>query len=257
MTPGLPTLGYLSRGAHTLSASVASGLYGEGEIIAQTSVSFTMGEPRVNLVYDNLFAAGQILDSATGPSRLTPNRGGVRQSARTTLSPWGASRLNGTALASQSAPEMADTLRRAIDRSCGAVPRRRPPALCAGSGLVTVDEITPAYADWDGARRAEENRDSPGTRMSEALQMLRRPSPWGFSYASRVHLYLSGNVAANIARPRPGSPRFRQLAPSLARAGGVWIEMYSGSAGTGAVAFGKDDWHRVPGAVAGLSGAPG
>jgi hypothetical protein len=247
---GLPTLGYVSRGPHTLTASVYGGLFSEGALVAQASVSFQVGEPRLNIVYDNLFAANQILEAEAGLSPLTLNRGGVRQSARTSSSPWGASRLNGTALATQSAPEIADALRRAVDRSCGAVPRRPPPPNCAGSGLVAVDEITPAYEDWDAARRAEQNRDSPAARLSDALQTLKRRSPWGFSYASRVHLYLTGTVATNIARPSPRGPRFRQLAPGLARAGGVWIEMYTGSEGAGAVAFSKADWRNVPGAVA-------
>ena len=250
---GLGTLGYLDRGLHTLTASVL-GPQEVGQVIGQATVSFQVGERQLNIVYDNLFAANQILDAEAGLAPLTPNRGGVRQSARTSSSPWGASRLNGTALATQSAPEIADALRRAVDRSCGAVPRRSPPPECGGSGLVTVDEITPAYEDWGAARRAEENRDSPATRLSDALKTLQRRSPWGFSYASRVHLYLSGTVATNIARPRPAGPRFKQLAPSLVRAGGVWIEMYTGSEGSGAVAFSKADWRTVPGAVARLAG---
>src|SRR5690606_34656716 len=144
-------------GRHTLEASVYGNPGGTGPVIAQASVTFELVAPRVNLVYDTKLPADDILlDGAAGIPALRANRGGLRQSARTSVSPWGVSRLNGTALSKLSAREIADTLRRAVDRSCGAVPRRRPPEHCAGSGLVAVDEITTGYADWDAATRAEE-----------------------------------------------------------------------------------------------------
>ena len=81
----------------------------------------------------------------------------------------------------------------------------------------------------------------PGSRLSRAMQILAEtPSPWGGSYASRVHFFAApafttaiaaGNgphFTMNTTGTKPVRPGWRGVVPALARAGGVWLAMYHG-----------------------------
>ncbi len=243
-------LGYLKPGEHELAVELHEGPgFGSnaGGLVASQTVRFRIAaDKRTNLIYDNQFPAATIASGSSLQPGLGPNRGGFRQAARTSVSPWGFSRLSGKSLAKQSGPEMADTIRRAIERGCGAKPRRRLPAHCAGSGRVSIDELTPDFADWDAQTRADRGRDGPGARLAEALRLLNRRSPWPFTYASRVNIFVSPTVMVALASPGRSPLSFRQVAPGLARAGGLWMEMYRGTAGFGAEAFSEELWTQAP-----------
>ena len=94
----------------------------------------------------------------------------------------------------------------------------------------------------DGGLRPVDLR-SLGSRFSQAMAMLSRPSPYGGTYASRVHVFIAPAMSTAIAAGRgpnhnlgrDGKAHFatwRGVMPGLARAGGLWIEMYHGTAGS-------------------------
>lgn len=79
---------------------------------------------------------------------------------------------------------------------------------------------------------------SPGAKLSTAMDLLaQRPYPGGGSYAERVHLYIAPAFSTSIAAGRgahrnlgndgkPHRATWRGVMPAVAKAGGVWIEMY-------------------------------
>jgi hypothetical protein len=80
--------------------------------------------------------------------------------------------------------------------------------------------------------------DSLGSRFSEAMRILDgTPHPAGGTYADRVHIYVAPAFVSAIGIGRgphrhlgnDGKPQratWRGVMPALARAGGVWLEMY-------------------------------
>lgn len=177
-------------------------------------------------------------------------------------------KLGGNQLAKMTAVEMVSALRTKIDEGCGAFG-------CA-SGLVAVDELTPAFSDgrvkirrktvnvrgrsirivayndikvtrngYRVIRRdppiADVERDSPGSRLTRAMRALEQvESPYGGTYASRVHFYLSPAFVTSVGLGKgphrtlgadglPHRRSWRGVMPALIQAGGVWLEMYNGS----------------------------
>lgn len=100
--------------------------------------------------------------------------------------------------------------------------------------------------------------DSPGARLSAAMELLAaRPYPGGGTYAERVHLYVAPAFGTSIAAGRgphrnlgndgkPHRATWRGVMPALARAGGVWLEMYHSSPGTGITTMSAREWRTVP-----------
>jgi hypothetical protein len=85
--------------------------------------------------------------------------------------------------------------------------------------------------------------------------MLDAPSPFGGTWARRVHLYMAPNFGSAIAvgrgrnhnlgrDGRPHFPTWNRVMPALARAGGVWLEMYHHSPG-GPTPFTRAEWRRT------------
>lgn len=80
--------------------------------------------------------------------------------------------------------------------------------------------------------------DSIGARFSEAMRILdATPHAAGGSYADRVHLYIAPAFVSSIGVGRgphrnlgpdgkPHRATWRGVMPALARAGGIWLEMY-------------------------------
>jgi len=80
--------------------------------------------------------------------------------------------------------------------------------------------------------------DSLGSRFSEAMRLLSEtPHPSGGTYADRVHIYVAPAFVSAVGIGRgphrhlgnDGKPQratWRGVMPALARAGGVWLEMY-------------------------------
>jgi hypothetical protein len=99
----------------------------------------------------------------------------------------------------------------------------------------------------------------PGVRFSEAMGILAATAhPSGGSYADHVHVYVAPAMVTSIGEGRgehftldkAGSksvrPAWRGVVPGLAKAGGVWLEMYHGH---GAAVKAKV-WRNVPGRFA-------
>jgi hypothetical protein len=92
--------------------------------------------------------------------------------------------------------------------------------------------------------------------------LAKTPSPWGGSYASRIHFYLAPGVSTAIAAGRGSAhnrgadgkvhwPDYTFAVDALARAGGVWIEMYHyPQRGAARTPFTSAEWRTVPTAVA-------
>jgi len=99
---------------------------------------------------------------------------------------------------------------------------------------------------------------SPGARLSVAMEILSaRPHPAGGSYAERVHLYIAPAFSTSIALGRgphhhlgndglPHRATWRGVMPALARAGGVWVEMYHSFGGGGVTPMSAREWRVVP-----------
>lgn len=105
----------------------------------------------------------------------------------------------------------------------------------------------------------------PGARLSAAMAILAsRPHPRGGTYADRVHLYIAPAFSTSIAAGRgphrhlgndgkPHRATWRGVMPALARAGGVWIEMYHHNRAEGLHTMTAREWRTVPAAMAGYA----
>lgn len=81
----------------------------------------------------------------------------------------------------------------------------------AGGHTVFVDELNTAY------------RGTAGEPLAVALAMMDHPTPWGDTYARRVHVYVP-TLPELIAAPE----RWSAAWTALARAGGTWFQTYHG-----------------------------
>jgi hypothetical protein len=243
---------------------------------------------RMTIVYDEEGPAARVFDAIadTGGSedayRQEPGRGG-------TFRPFDGdhriAKLQDEDLRGLSAERIADVLRSEIDS---------PDEEEAGAHMVAIDEIGNTFRDerrrpryktvvvrgkryriaehndirvtrsgWKLIRRKppapEPAPGDPGVQLSEAMRILAdEPSPWGGSYASRVHFYLAPALVTSIGLGRgqhftlgrSGSthirPGWRGVFPGLALAGGVWLQMYHGHGAPVSAAV----WRRAPGRLA-------
>lgn len=223
------------------------------------------------LVYD-----GETLRALTsGPLGLSPADAAIRPETMTDEH-----------IESLSADGMAATMRRAIDsaRQPGFTPH-----------VIAIDEIGNTFRDprprttyktvnvrGSQYRIASHNRivvtragwrlirsppepvepgpEHPGSRFSAAMAILAdTPSPWGGSYAERVHLLIAPAMVTSIGagrgrhftldrgRSRAIRAAWRGVMPGVARAGGVWLQMYHG----GRRSVSAHQWRRAPGRIAG------
>ena len=155
-----------------------------------------------------------------------------------------------------SATAMATRLRAAIDKTC-----TTPAGVnTCGAHMVSIDELTQTYSQSPWSTRPDPN--NPGVRLATAMRMLQRTSsPWGGSYASRVHIYVAPGVSTSIGagrgtfrtRGRDGKNHFRNYGwavQALSRAGDAWLEMYHFRNTPTKTAFTPTEWRDVPTAVA-------
>jgi hypothetical protein len=237
----------------------------------------------MSLIYDLDPAANAIVHPADGSPGLGPDRGAFRQEGSSghlfggaADAPSRVGKVSGAALARMTVSQMAAALRNQVDYGCVIDGRDYG---CT-SGLVTVDEIGNAFNDGPSPkappRRFASRREaraagppppvplppvnprSAGARFSRAMEVLDTlPAPGGGSYASHVHVYLAPAAVAAIGTGRgpnhnlgrDGKPHFstwRAVMPGLARAGGVWLEMYHGSPGGTVSAFTAAEWRTGP-----------
>ena len=155
-----------------------------------------------------------------------------------------------------SADAMAQVLREAVDRRCVT-----PAGVnTCGAHMASIDELTQAFSQSPSSTAP--NPNNPGVRLAKAMRSLQRDqSPWGGTYASRIHIYIAPGVSTSIAagrgqfrtRGRDGKNHFRNYAwavRALSRAGGAWLEMYHFRNTPTKTAFTPKEWRDVPTAVA-------
>ncbi|MFN8110173.1 MAG: hypothetical protein U0Y82_10095 [Thermoleophilia bacterium] len=221
----------------------------------------------MTIVYDKLDAVQQLVSPGGGAKGLSPARGAWRQDPGTggMLDPaqdaeHGApsriAKVSGRELKDMSTDAIVALLRREI----------RLGNAGASSHLVAIDEIGRPFGDDPpdkrrlrrGMRLPAINPESPGSHLSAALQQLNIPSPWGGTWASRVHVYIAPAVTTAIATGRganrnlgrdgkPHFPTWRAVMPGLSLAGGLHLEMYSAPGGS-IVPFSAGMWRAAPAA---------
>lgn len=219
---------------------------------------------RLTLVYDTSDVVQRLTAPSGGPG-LSPARGALRQDpggggmfAPGDNARYRVAKVSGARLQGMSAEAMAATLRAEITGG----------SFGARSHMVAIDEIGRAYGDpvpavpRRGAPLPPVPAGSPGARFTRAMRMLEAESPWGGTWASRVHVYLAPAVHTSIAAGRgpernlgrdgkPHRASWRGVMPGLALAGGVHLQMYHGLGGRRS-ALSAGMWRRVPGAFLGL-----
>ena len=184
------------------------------------------------------------------PSNSGPGaRLGVDNSQRMT-------KLNGASLAKMnSSAEMYDALKNGVDRTCVT-----PAGVnTCPAHLLAVDELGAAFGRVEGKQKWQ----TPGHLLQVAMGWLARSqSPWGGSYASRIHFYLAPGVSTAIAAGRGPAhnrgadgevkwPDYSSVIDAFATAGGVWLEMYHyPTRGSARTPFTSTEWRTVPTAVA-------
>ncbi|MBM3664831.1 MAG: hypothetical protein FJW92_03425 [Actinobacteria bacterium] len=188
------------------------------------------------VLYDMDDAVREVVHPLDGAVGLTQARGALRQEPSTSglfASKDDASRMGKVTeedLRGLPAAEITDVLREEIAAS--------------DSHLVAFDELTPYEADprsplVRNGRIPAPDPASPGAQLAQALTSLDTPSPYGGTWASRVHVYIAPAITSAIAAGRgpdrnlgrDGKARFRTyrtVMTGLARAGAVWIEAYHG-----------------------------
>ena len=183
------------------------------------------------------------------PSNSGPGaRLGVDNSQRMT-------KLNGASLAKMTSSQMFDALWKGVNRSCVT-----PAGInTCPAHLLAVDEIGAAFGRVEG----DQGVNVPGYRLKTAMETLARiQSPWGGSYASRIHCYLAPGVSTAIAAGRGPAhnrgadgevkwPDYSSVIDAFTTAGGVWLEMYHyPTRGSARTPFTSTEWRTVPTAVA-------
>jgi len=206
--------------------------------------------PRMSILYDE-GAAVRALTHPSGPGapigadrgayRQDPGPGGIFDPQRRDDA-HRIAKVPAAELAALSGEAMAQRIRREVDRP------RHPNR----SGLVAIDEIGNPFNDRRGA-------GGPGARLSRAMAILAGiPHRAGGTYADRVHLYVAPAFGASIAAGRgpdhnlgrdgkPHRATWRGVMPALARAGGVWLEMYHHSRAAGLTPMSAREWRTLPG----------
>jgi hypothetical protein len=256
----------MAAGAIGLALSAAALAY---PALAATTgpVSIAVSPTFASLLYDTDANVGVLTSGNTdggsviGPG-LTPDRGAMRQEPSGThmLGVQAADRgarvakINARALVGQTPTRMAGIIRAAIDHGCTQVIGGTVHDFGCQSHLVTIDEVSPAFATPRSGGAGRLGRD-----FSRAMVTLSRSdSPWGGTYASRVGIYVDAGVTVSINNGRGtnhnlnghGRPRyavFTDVMPGLARAGSLWLEMYQGvHAGSGTAPLTAAQWVTVP-----------
>ncbi len=224
--------------------------------MAKTTIT-SVRNGATGVLYDMDAAVREVVRQSDGAAGLTGARGALRQEPSTSAlfgqhdERWKVGKVTIEDLVDLPADEMAQVMRDAISDASG--------------HLIGLDEITSIAADPRarlviGARIPPADPESVASRMARAFTALDQPSPYGGTWASRVHVYLAPEVTTamatgrgpdrNLGRDRkPHFRTYRTVMSGLARAGGVWIEMYHGTAEGATAPFSVTTWQRSPAAV--------
>lgn len=172
----------------------------------------------------------QIVQPSDGSVGIDGPRGALRQEPSVGHLFGGAAdarfrigRIEAASLVTLPAKTIAARLRNQIDRGCVIGGRNYG----CSSRMVVVYGVDARFAD----------RGTLGARFTAAMKLLQRPAPGGGTYAGRVHVMLAPSAIRQIAvgrgldqnLDRAGTatlPRWRTVMPGLARAGGLWLQMY-------------------------------
>ncbi|MFZ4755139.1 MAG: hypothetical protein ACOYL4_03930 [Miltoncostaeaceae bacterium] len=206
------------------------------------------------MLYDMDTAVRDIVRPSDGAAGLSGAQGARRQEPSSSAlfgvadEQWMVGKVTIDELMDLSPGEMADVIRTAIDD--------------APSHVVGLDEIIPAAADPAapmvvGGRVPVADASALSSRLAAAFAALDEPSPYGGTWASRVNVYLAPAMSTAIAAGsgsnhnlgRDGKPHFRTyrtVMAGLARVGGVWMEMYHGTAEGVTSPFSVREWTRAP-----------
>lgn len=243
-------------GAATGEAVTATVALPGGARRAESGLRATRMRPGAQAVlYDMDAAVREIVDPQDGGMGLGVSRGALRQEPSTSglFSDADESAMIGKVteedLRGLEADDIAAVLREAIDD--------------APAHIVAFDELTPYEADpraplVKGGRIPPADPSSPGAHLANALIALDTPSPYGGTWASRVHVYIAPAVTSAMAAGRgpdrnlgrDGKARFRTyrtVMTGLARAGAVWIEAYHGRTAP-LTSFTVAEWRTAPAA---------
>lgn len=226
-------------------------------------------DARVSVVYEEygpaqtIFTSPGALTPARGGYRQHPGPGGVFAGEPEGLYSFG--KVEDTDLVGLPAQAMADHIRAEIDASPSGLVGLdeignawRDPKIAQTYKWVSVrgkrikvashNDVVATRHGYRIVRRAQvppvPAETHPGVRLSEAMAILAGAAhPAGGSYADRVHVYVAPSMVTSIGEGRgehftldkAGSksvrPAWRGVMPALARAGGVWLEMYHGHGG--------------------------
>jgi hypothetical protein len=213
----------------------------------------------LTLVYDTSSVVRDLV-SPGGQRGLSPERGALRQDpggggmfAPGDNARYRVAKVSDEEIVSRSAQDIAEILKGQIRRGRAG----------ATSHLVAIDEIgrpfgeAPPSPAGRGAPPRPVDANSPGARFTAAMRILAaEESPYGGTWASRVHVYIAPGMSTAIGAGRgpdrnrgrdgkPHRPSWQAVMPGLALAGGVHLQMYNGKGGTPTM-FSATNWRRVP-----------
>lgn len=216
-----------------------------GAALAPTSAGAAM-----SILYDLDPFVRDIVQPADGSPGVDASRGAFRQEGSTSHlfggeadAPYRLGKVSAWDLKPLSADQIASRLRAQIDGGCTIDGRDYG----CQSHLVTVDEIGSAFSDRAG---------DLGYRLAQAMLILEKPSPYGGTYASRVHFFVAPVVTSQFAAAkgrnhnlgRDGKPHFptwQYAMSAMAHGGGAWLEMYHANGGV-RKPFTGAEWKKGP-----------
>jgi hypothetical protein len=204
----------------------------------------------MSILYDMDPFVRDIVQPADGSRGVDASRGAFRQEGSTSHlfggdgdAPYRLGKVSAWDLKPLSADQIAARLRTQIDGGCTIDGRDYG----CQSHLVTVDEIGSAFSDRAG---------DLGMRLAQAMLLLEKPSPYGGTYASRVHFFVAPVVTSQFAAAkgrnhnlgRDGKPHFptwQYAMSAMAHGGGAWLEMYHAKGGVRRP-FTAPEWRKGP-----------
>ena len=252
-----PTSGAMSGEAATATIALPAAVRASRKSQTALTTRTRIASGGLAMLYDLDSAVREVLHPSDGAAGLTGSQGARRQEPSTSGlfgnddEQWMIGKVKLAEIIDMSTAEMIDVIQGAIDDS---------PSHVIGIDEVTTSAADPAAPNVKGARAPAPDPNSAGGRFAAALVALDTPSPYGGTWASRIHVYLAPAMTSAIAAGkgpdrnlgRDGRPHFRTyraVLGGLSRVAGVWIEMYHGLGVTMTSPFTVSEWRSAPAAV--------